>query len=312
MSFDYNYLKLFLILLIDVIAIALNLLIIKSVIMNSKMRNFENILIFSIALADFFIDSVTVPLFLISLKINCNRLLSSIRSIAHFSFLNISFLSIILVSANRIKKIKFPLYKIKYEKIIKYLLILLIWIIPLISWSISITINTNDEYFINEQLYLIFKFSFVLLSDLFAFTIPTLIYLIFQFIIFYSLKKQEKIKSNEILVIPKLVVINSFQGPPIETNITAKFIAIRNKRAFRILIINTLGHFLLWLPWLISWPIQAYAYSASLTTLEYEATLWILYLNTVFNPIILVASNREFRLLLKLFLIKILKIFKLY
>jgi len=310
MSFDYNYLKLFLILLIDLIAIALNLFIIKSVIMNIKMRNFENILIFSIALADILIDSVTIPLFLISLKINYNRLLFSIQSIAHFSFFNISFLSIILVSANRIKKIKFPLFKIKYEKIINYLLILLIWIIPLISWSISITISNYDEYCLNEQMHLIFKFSFVFISDLFAFIIPTLIYLIFQFIIFYSLKKQEKIKSNELLLIPKLVVINSFQGPPIETNLTKKFIAIRNKRAFRILIITTLGHCLLWLPWLISWPIQAY--SPSLSTLEYEATLWILYLDTVLNPIILVASNREFRLLLKLFLIKILKFFKLY
>ena len=307
MSFDYDSITLFFIILFILIAIVLNLFIIISVIMNKKLRNFDNFLIFSIALADLFIDTVTIPLFLISFTVYFNKLLCLFWSISHFSFFNISFLSVIFVSANRIKNIKFPLFKIKYEKIIKYLLIFLVWLIPLISWSIVITMNNDDGYFLNQQCYFIYKFPFFFLVDIFAFIIPVIIFIILQFIIFYNMKAQEKIKSNEVSVIPKLVVINSFQAPPVESNITSKYNSMRNKRAFRILIITTMVHLLLWLPWITSW-----SFSLFLSIAGYEATYWILYLNSILNPIILMVNNRGFRLLLKLFLIKVFKFIKLY
>lgn len=66
-----------------------------------------------------------------------------------------------------------------------------------------------------------------------------------------------------------------------------------NKKAFRILFFVTCTSILFWLPWIITWPIQAYC--ECVPKLAYASFYWMEYLNSLINCIILVIGNQNFR-----------------
>lgn len=67
----------------------------------------------------------------------------------------------------------------------------------------------------------------------------------------------------------------------------------KNKKAFRILCLVTCSLIIFWLPWIVSWPVQAYCHC--LPRFFYTFTYWLEYLNSLVNSIILIVFNQHFR-----------------
>lgn len=67
----------------------------------------------------------------------------------------------------------------------------------------------------------------------------------------------------------------------------------KNKKAFRILCLVTCTLIVFWMPWIISWPVQAYC--NCLPRFFYALTYWLEYLNSLVNSIILIVFNQHFR-----------------
>lgn len=67
----------------------------------------------------------------------------------------------------------------------------------------------------------------------------------------------------------------------------------KNKKAFRTLAFVTTFLLILWFPWMISWPIDAYC--NCVPRKFYAVTYWMEYLNSLFNSVILIFGNQHFR-----------------
>jgi hypothetical protein len=67
----------------------------------------------------------------------------------------------------------------------------------------------------------------------------------------------------------------------------------KNKKVFRTLLFVTMYLIIFWLPWIISWPIDAYCKCVPLNF--YTLTYWMEYSNSLINSIILIISNQNFR-----------------
>lgn len=67
----------------------------------------------------------------------------------------------------------------------------------------------------------------------------------------------------------------------------------KNKKAFRTLTFVTTCLVILWLPWMVSWPIDAYC--NCIPRKFYGLTYWMEYLNSLFNSVILIFANQHFR-----------------
>lgn len=67
----------------------------------------------------------------------------------------------------------------------------------------------------------------------------------------------------------------------------------KNKKAFRILCLVTCSLIIFWMPWIVSWPVQAYC--NCLPRFFYTLTYWLEYLNSLINSVILIVFNQHFR-----------------
>lgn len=67
----------------------------------------------------------------------------------------------------------------------------------------------------------------------------------------------------------------------------------KNKKAFRTLAFVTTCLVILWFPWMVSWPIDAYC--NCIPRRFYGLTYWMEYLNSLFNSVILIFGNQHFR-----------------
>ncbi|CAF0932383.1 unnamed protein product [Brachionus calyciflorus] len=67
----------------------------------------------------------------------------------------------------------------------------------------------------------------------------------------------------------------------------------KNQKAFRTLFFVTCSLIVLWFPWMVSWPIDAYCNCVPRGF--YALTYWLEYLNSLVNSVILIAGNQHFR-----------------
>ncbi len=73
----------------------------------------------------------------------------------------------------------------------------------------------------------------------------------------------------------------------------------KNKKAYKTLLLVSSSIIILWLPWVILWPIEAYCFVSDkecIPEIIYSISYFLEYLNSLMNPLILIIGNQHFRL----------------
>jgi hypothetical protein len=315
---DLNYIKFSILLIIILSTVFLNLFIIFAVCLNKSMRNFVNYQFTSIALSDLIVGSIAMPSLLVSTLYGYwpfSRSLCIIWTVCDLFGCNVSCLSLVMISSYRLKCIKKPfIRKSKHETKIQFILILIVWLVPFISWLTSI-ISSENSQIISNQCNFIYKFYYVVTADILAYLVPAVTLIVIQISIYFALKKQE----NKILpkIIPQYnhIIVTAFRfSTNIDTDeieklpVRSKTKSIKsgqNEKAFKSLLLVSISFLVLWLPFITTWPIQSFC--NCVVKWFYDAIFWMQYSHSLINPIILINGNIPFRDLLFSYLSSIFK-----
>lgn len=120
--------------------------------------------------------------------------------IIYFSTCSISLLNFIIISYIRYKSITKPKLNVYFvSKKFQLITLICIWIIPIVFWSILISILLKTYTPINDDCYLKIETVYAVIIDLSLFAIPLIILIVINIMIMIELKKQlNKVKSVNI------------------------------------------------------------------------------------------------------------------
>lgn len=321
---NLNSVKFSLLLIICLATVILNLFILLSIFLYKSMRNYLNYQFASIAFADLIVGLIAMPSLLIPTLYDYwpfGRGLCILWCISDFFGCNVSSLSLVMISLYRLKCIKKPFMKKSIERKLQIMSLAVIWIVPFICWTISIIViqlRTDSYLYMNpNQCYFMYSFTYVMIADTLSYLLPAIVLILIQFMIFFSIKNHTKrvepiimpknytvfiIRMNQEVVGPvinndnRAVVYQNDINRPQKKNISLGKKSVRmvqNEKAFRALMLISTVYMILWTPWIIIWPIQAYCGCAP--NWFYETTYWMQYCNSLSNPIALIAGHSTFR-----------------
>jgi hypothetical protein len=302
--------------------IFLNLIIVFIVIFMTKKKTYTNILFMSMALADFMVGLVSLTSMTIFTWNGYWPLGYSacvFWIINDFSCCVISLLDMVLICLHRLRQIVQPLKTDENLTKFRCFLILFIWFLSYVPWTISALIITHKNFVI-ESCYYMYSFVYVLLADLGAFILPIVVLVILNILTFVALMHKAKrfpSKKNKNTVQPKIKMsrngsltgvtnipdstvnrtIGESNAMTTNTNTSSSgqtFQISKEKKAFLCILVVTVTLILCWCIFFTTWPMLAYC-DTCVNLLLYEIGYWTAYFHSTLNPIILLVFHQNFR-----------------
>lgn len=172
-----------------------NFLIIVTVIFIIKKKTYTNYLFMSMAMADLVIGAISLPFYTIYSTFKywpLKQYVCIFWVINDYASCTVSICNLLLVTIQRFNHLVFPLKTSEKMDKLKVTLIALSWIIPYLFWSISaLAINLQNDPN-STECYFMYTFTYVLLSDLFMYILPTFILILLSFLTILALHKRKK------------------------------------------------------------------------------------------------------------------------
>jgi hypothetical protein len=277
--------------LIIILTVFLNLIIILSSTIIKKEKTFSTYIFLSITISDLLVGCFSMSFMTIFTYFAywpLGYVLCAFWVIVDYSTSTVNLISIFILTFQRYLLIKYPLTVTDKINYIKIFLIFTPWLLGFFYWIISVLLITYNESFDYINCYFTYTFLFVVTSDIIAFFLPIILISIFSVLTIYELylKKNKKNKS-------KITILPSKVSSKI-TESKQKFILEKEEKAILCIIILTLNIILLWIIFLISWPLYAFC-SNCVDALVMEIGYWLAYFASTTNPIIIIIFNQSLR-----------------
>lgn len=271
-----------------------NIFIILSVVFNRKMHNYVNYQFVSSAFADLLVGTVIMPSLLLSILYGYWPLsveFCIIWCVSDSFVCNVSSLSLLLISIHRLKCIISPTVALRDEKFSKTisLPILVTWFIPLVYWIISIFSFMSISHLMNKfddkrQCDFEFPLEFDIISSILFDFLPVIGIFILQIWIYFALKS----KSRKIAALEGTRTCTTGNFGAYKVHKSRK-----DQKANRALFLISFSSLSLGLPWFIIELIEAKC--SCVDKWIYNASILMLYLNSLVKPIQIITGQEMFK-----------------
>lgn len=279
--------------LIIILTVFLNLIIILSSTIIKKEKTFSTYIFLSITISDLLVGCFSMSFMTIFTYFAywpLGYIMCAFWIIVDYSTSTVNLISIFILTFQRYLLIKYPLTVTDKINNIKIFLIFIPWLLGFFYWIISVLIITYNDSFDYINCYFTYTFLFVVTSDIIAFFLPIILISIFSVLTIYELYVNKKKKNKSTITISSSKVPANLKIPESKQ----KFILEKEEKAILCIIILTLNIILLWIIFLISWPLYAFC-SYCVDAIVMEIGYWLAYFASTTNPIIIIIFNQSLR-----------------
>ncbi len=266
-----------------------------------KKKTYSNTLFLSKSVADIVIGATSMPFLTVYTNNGMWPLgygLCVIWVVLDYSCCSISIFNLLLITWHRYTQLKYPFKSTEDLTILRYVIIVFVWIIPTTFWLASVIPITSKNLKADDCAFT-YSFIYVMLANSFLYIIPLVVLLMLNVLTYRELKiKSRRITALGVIDVTNTMTVNTVihvnddtlmtsQGIVKETKkhvSTSKTKLSKDLKAVTCLIVVSLILVFCWSLFIIVWPLRA-ACSNCISNVLFEVSYWLPYSSSTLYPI---------------------------